>query len=90
MSEIQTERRFENLTVTVEGVIGRIAGQPSEGIPEMNFLLVSLDNEDQKYLAVTEEGSNKVVLIEADDEEEAGELMIEHVGSKLNLTPMTK
>jgi hypothetical protein len=85
MGEILHEGKIKDLSVTVDQVIGRTGGRGK--IPGTSYLLITLDGNAQKFLAITEEGSDDVQLIEAKDAEEAGELMIDHIGEKLGVPP---
>lgn len=82
------EGKFRKLGITVEQVIGSTGGKET-GMPETCYLFITLDDIAQKFLAVTEEGSDNIILIEAKDNEEALEFMIDHIAEKLEASSAT-
>ena len=96
MVESQTlqPEAFEGMQVkgvTMEALVGMTEPHKDLGIGAISYCLVTLnENPNQKFLAVVEEGSNGIELIEVGDVEEAGEAMIEYYGRRRGIWPPDK
>jgi hypothetical protein len=74
-------------SLTVEQLIGTTPANPDRGVPGLTYQLVTLNGDPQRYLAIVADEGSKVMLIEVEDADEAGEEMMRYWANKLGLSP---